>query len=198
MQASYDTRPADERCAPSSVDDCLLAIDVDTGTLLNSTMANSYTVYKVPAPPAFSLSTPLTGQYAMTPNEDGSIMCFAYGYEQLCQHPYESYLFLNLNLADASTEPVACIWRNTTIQDDEWISSFNAANTLFATANAFGSELQYLTFDTSTGASVVETDLSGLADELHASSGLVFFWGVDFAPPGTAMYRGPPLHRWDD
>mmetsp|Transcript_10947 Transcript_10947/g.44775 ORF Transcript_10947/g.44775 Transcript_10947/m.44775 type:complete len:136 (-) Transcript_10947:1368-1775(-) len=134
----------------------------------------------------------------MTPNEDGTVLCFAFGYESLCQHPYESYLFLNLNLEDASTEPVACIWRNTTIQDDEWISSFNTENTLFATANAFGSELQYLTFDASTGATLVETTLPGLANELHASAGLVFFWGVDFAPPGTQMPKGPPFHRWDD
>merc|ERR1712137_561526 len=154
-------------CDPSNdASLCLLAIDTQTGELINSTLANSYTVYN----------------YSPVPNSNGTILSFAFGYETLCKHPYEDFVFVNLNLTDATTEPIACISKNTTIQEEEWISSFSEDNSLFAQASAFGSELQYLTFNTTNGATLVNSDLSGLAKELGAAEGLLFFWGVDFEP----------------
>ena len=66
---------------------------------------------------------------------------------------------MNLNLTDATTEPIACIQKKTSIQEEEWISSFSSDNSLFAQASAFGSEVQYLTFNATTGATIVNSNL---------------------------------------
>jgi hypothetical protein len=100
VQGSYDKRPANERCDPNNdAAECLLAIDKNTGELINATFTN-YTIY----------------HFANTPNANGTVLAFAYGFEGLCKHPYEDFLFVNVNLTDATASPIGCIPNNVTIQ----------------------------------------------------------------------------------
>lgn len=164
VQASHDTRPSSEWCDPhNDAAQCLIALDQKTGALLSSTFTN-YTVYK----------------FADAPNANGTVLAFLFGFESLCRHPYEDFLFANVNLTSAEADPIACMPRDVSIQEAEWISSFSPDRSMFATASGFGSELQFLSLDARTGAALADTDLSGLAKTLGAAEGLVFIWGVDF------------------
>eukprot|EP01094_Clydonella_sp_ATCC50884_P000273 TRINITY_DN1021_c0_g1_i2.p1 TRINITY_DN1021_c0_g1~~TRINITY_DN1021_c0_g1_i2.p1 ORF type:complete len:336 (+),score=71.36 TRINITY_DN1021_c0_g1_i2:100-1107(+) len=164
VQASYDKRHESEWCDPNNdAALCLLQVDQKSGELLSSTFTN-YTVYK----------------FADTPNANGTVLSFMFGFEGLCRHPYEDFLFANVNLTSAEATPIACIPQKVTIQEDEWISSFSQDRSMFATASGFGSELQFLSFNATTGAVLANTDLPNLAKTLGAAEGLVFIWGVDF------------------
>jgi hypothetical protein len=163
VQASYDLRPL--KCAPVASDLCLLQIDASTGVIRNATYTN-YTVYG----------------YSDKTNAQGARLAWVEGFDSLCQHPYNNFLFANVNLATAKATPIACIASDVTVDMDEWIASFSLDDALFATGsgNAETGEVELLVFDTATAHTVLNTKLKGLPAALGAYLKLVWVWGVDF------------------
>jgi len=164
VQASYDLREESEWCAPNNADLCLLSVDGLTGDLLSAKWTN-WTVYK------------------FGPQQtDGNFLTWMYGFESLCKHPYDDFLFAYVNLADASATPIACIEKNVTVHEDEWISSFSLDGTLFATGSgdAETGVPQVLVFKAKTGATLLNTALPGLAAALKTIDGIFMIWSVDF------------------
>jgi len=163
VQGSYDLRTSN-RCAPADEDECLLQIDTNTGNLL-SAMWTNWTIYK----------------YAQ-PSDDGTIVSWMYGFEGLCKHPYDDFLFARVNLTDATAVPISCIPKNITVDMDEWIASFSLDSTLMATGSG-DSETgmpQLLVFNTSNANVVLNTNLTGLAEALKSADKLFNIWSVDF------------------
>jgi len=163
VQGSYDLRTAN-RCAPADEDECLLQIDTNTGNLI-SAMWTNWTIYK----------------YAQ-PSADGTIMSWMFGFEGLCKHPYDDFLFARVNLADATAVPIACIPQSVTVDMDEWIASFSLDSSLMATGSGDPETgvPQLLVFDTSNGNIVLNTNLTGLAEALKTADKLFDIWSVDF------------------
>jgi hypothetical protein len=160
VQGSYDKRP--QKCAPKDSDLCLLQIDAGTGKLETAKYTN-WTVYKY----GKQLS-------------DGTILAFVEGFDELCKHPYNNYLFAKVNLNTATATPIACISRDVTIQMDEWISSFSKDQSLFATGSRFGGNAQFLVLNTTNAQTVINSKLEGLDKALGTQLGLYWIWSVDF------------------
>ena len=113
------------------------------GALLSAVHTN-WTVYK----------------FADTPNADGSVLALIEGFASVCKHPgHGDFVFGNVYLANATAQPTACLPANVTIQTAQWISSFSADLTQWATASAFGSELQFLSFHTKDGSLLTQSTL---------------------------------------
>jgi len=163
IQGSYDLR--DASCGPSDDDQCLLAIDSNTGNL-TSAMYTNWTVYK----------------YGSSLDGSGSMTAWLNGFDQLCKHPYDDFLFAKVNLQMATATPIACIPSDVTVQMDEWIASFSLDDSLFATASGdqYTGVGQLLVFDVQTGVLSLNTTLSGLAQELNSADGFFFVWSVDW------------------
>ena len=144
VQASYDKRPPAQQCDPNNdAALCLLSIDSHSGALLSAVHTN-WTVYK----------------FADTPNADGSVLALIEGFASVCKHPgHGDFVFGNVYLANATAQPTACLPANVTIQTAQWISSFSADLTQWATASAFGSELQFLSFHTKDGSLLTQSTL---------------------------------------
>jgi len=162
VQASYDLRA--QTCAPADSDLCLLSLDSTTGSLKNAVWTN-WTIYKY------------------GPSLDsGSMIAWMEGFDDLCQHPYDDFLFAKVDLATATATPIACIPTDVTIQMDEWISSFSLDSTLFATGSGdqYTGMSQLLVFDTSNGDLVLNSTLSDLPEQLHSADNFVFIWSVDW------------------
>jgi hypothetical protein len=170
VQASYDLRDAAKRCAPVNSDECLLSLNAETGELLTSQWTN-WTVYK--------WGPPIKGH---GPKASTQRLTWMYGFEGKCQHPYEDFLFAAVDPATATATPIACMSKNTTVHMDEWIADFNAEGSLFATGSGDAETgiPQLLVFDPSTGKTVLDSKLSGLAQALGSVDKFVFVWGVDF------------------
>jgi len=159
---SYDLRQ--QTCAPSDSDECLLALDATTGALV-SAMWTNWTVYRYgPRLPS------------------GELLCWMEGFDSLCQHPYNNFLFAKVNLAGAKAAPVSCIPQEVTVNMDEWIASFSPDGSLFATGsgNTETGEPQLLIFDSSSGAVMLNSNLPGLASKLETYDGLFLIWSVDW------------------
>jgi hypothetical protein len=163
VQGSYDLR--DTHCGPEDSSECLLAIDSNTGKLINATYTPDYTVYK----------------YAQAINS-GQINTWVFGFDSTCQDPYNDFAFASVSLGSASATLQKCITHNATVDEDEWIASFNADDSLLATGSGDAETgiPQLLVFDINTGKAAVNTNLPGLAKALHAAEGLFAIWSVDF------------------
>jgi hypothetical protein len=163
VQGSYDLR--DTHCGPEDSSECLLAIDSNTGQLVNATYTPDYTVYK----------------YAQSIN-NGQIFTWVNGFDGTCKDPYNDFAFANVTFATAGATLQQCITHNATVDEDEWIASFNSDDTLLATGSGDAETgiPQLLVFDARTGKTVVNTNLPGLAQALHAAEGLFAVWSVDF------------------
>jgi len=164
VQASYDLRA--KSCGPTQSSLCMLMIDSQTGAL-NGSIFTNFTVYK----------------YGSSVQSNGNLLSFIEGFSHLCQHPYDDYLFAQVNLATATATPIACIPKNVTIDMDEWISSFSLDGAWMATSsgNAEGDDPQVLVFSTQSGALVLNSTLTGLSKALGADLGLFDVWSADFA-----------------
>lgn len=165
VQASYDLRPPAQMCNPNdSTQQCLLEIDVASGQLLGSKPMN-VTVYK------YARSTAPV------------VRAWMEGSDALCSDPYNNFLFGDFNTTSAQlTGDFACISHNSTIHMDEWVSSFSLDNSVLATAsgNAEGEDAQLLVFDSRSGQTLLNSDLSSLPQALGASQNLIWVWSVDF------------------
>jgi len=161
-QFSYDLRT--NPCAVNDSDLCMVALDATTGALISANYTD-FTVYK----------------YGPT-QPDGTILTWMEGYDNLCNHPYNDFLFATVNFKTFTSQPIACISTNVTVQMDEWISSFSLDGTLFATGSGDQEtgEGQLLVFNTANGKTVLNTDLSGLKTIFKEADGLFFVWSVDF------------------
>jgi len=166
VQASYPL--TSQRCSPHDTELCLLEVNGASGQLKSVKQMRpdpDLVIYK----------------YSPWINPDGSMLAFVEGFADTCQHPYNNFAFAQVNLPQATAKLGVCVSRNTTIHMDEWISSFNADETLFATGSGdTEARGQLLVFNTATGAAVVNTELSGLGPELKSWMNLFVVWSVDF------------------
>jgi len=164
VQASYDQRPT--ICGPDDSSLCLLSVDASSGDLKNAVYTN-FTIYKY-GPQLGSVST--------------QRLAWMEGFEDLCQHPYNDYLFAQVDLMKASAKPIACIPQNVTVHMDEWICSFSLDGKLFATGSgdAETGTPQLLIFDTQTANTVLNSRLDGLAERLKSAENLFVIWSVDW------------------
>jgi hypothetical protein len=170
-QMADDLRPDGQRCAPAESDECLVTVDLASGELVSAHYTN-YTIYQFADAPVGAAS--------------GAAMylTWMFGFEEKCRHPYNDFLFAQVDIESAAAVPIACIPHNVTVDFQEWISSFSSDQSLFATASgdSEGDPSQLLVFSTKDGSVVVDSDLGELPRMLHAWSKLVFIWGVDFFP----------------
>eukprot|EP01121_Diplochlamys_sp_Union-15-3_P017159 TRINITY_DN598_c0_g1_i3.p1 TRINITY_DN598_c0_g1~~TRINITY_DN598_c0_g1_i3.p1 ORF type:complete len:230 (-),score=47.03 TRINITY_DN598_c0_g1_i3:64-753(-) len=162
VQASY---PLTEGCGGKDSDLCLLAIDANTGNI-NSQKLTNWTIYK----------------YTPTLDSSGNLLAWIEGFDSVCKHPYDNFLFATVNLRNASATPIACIPTNVTDHEGPWVSDFSINQKLFATASGSGDvgEAQLLVFDTNTGSVVVNSALEGLGKALKSASGLFWVWNLSF------------------
>jgi hypothetical protein len=178
VQASHDLR--DTPCAPQDFQDCLLSIDSNTGELLKSVYNHDEHVYRFgnPSHATTTIPLPLLIQSNTTPIVDA----FVVGMNSRCNRSSQetSYAFARVNLAQSQFELISCITTKIVIQEAPWISAFSPANDVFVTSSGDGDgdDPQFVTFDVSTGKSIVDTKLSGLAKKLDAKMGLIFVWSV--------------------
>jgi hypothetical protein len=165
FQASYDLRA--QTCGPHSSSQCLLALDMASGELLNSTYTPQYQVYK------FGRN-----------HNGGNVSAFMIGFNEFCTGAdnSSSYVFGKVNLDSAVGYPIGCIPPSVILQEDEWIASFSMDETLLATGsgNGDGDDPQLIVFETASGKVVKQSQLSGLAKALHGKMGLVFLWALEF------------------
>jgi len=162
IQGSYDLR--DNPCAPEDSDMCLLNLDGTTGALNSATYTN-WTIYK----------------YGPMLNT-GEMLTWMEGFDSLCKHPYNDFLFAKVDLSTATATPIACITQSVTVDMDEWIASFSLDGSLFATGSGDAETAypQLLVFDTSTGATTLNSTLPGLAEALKTYQNLFVVWSVDW------------------
>jgi outer membrane protein assembly factor BamB len=68
------------------------------------------------------------------------------------------------------------------LQEDEWVAAFSPRGDLLATGsgNGDGDDPQLVVFNVSSGKTVLNSRLSGLAKALRAAMGLIFVWTVEF------------------
>lgn len=167
FQAGYDLR--DTPCAPVQSDECLLAINISTGALINATYTPQYDVYK----------------YGRRQLPDGRVNAFMVGFNEFCT-PGETntttYAFGQVNMRTAQAVPKACVSQDIVIQTDEWIASYSLDETLVATGsgNGDGDDPQLLVFNATSGSAIVNSQLHGLAKALRGDMGLVFIWALEF------------------
>lgn len=124
------------------------------------------------------------------------------GFDQVCNDPYNEFLFASVNLAGAQATPIACIPTSAVDQEDEWyevnwfwfcccefplisdvrISSFSLDGSIFATASGDGDsgQAQLLVLDATNGRTIYNNALNGLGQALQSASGVYWIWGVNF------------------
>jgi len=112
----------------------------------------------------------------------GNMIAWMEGFPDLCNHPYNDFLFAIVNLQRATANLISCIPQNVTVQMDEWIASFSLDGTLFATGSgdAETAEGQLLVFHTPSGGLLLNTDLSSLKKALKTIDGFFFVWSIDW------------------
>jgi len=166
FQASYPLTPA-AYCNSDQTQLCLISIDGSSGKML-STVFTNYTVYK----------------FAGNLDSNGNVLAWLYGFENLCNNPYDDFLFARVNLNTGKATPLGCIPKNVIDQEDEWISDFSNDNprpTLFATASGDGDSGMAQVILLSTNGSLVFTNsLPGLGEALGSASGIYWIWAVSF------------------
>ena len=165
VQGSYDLREDGKRCAPNDTDECLLQLNSETGALISAKGPTNWTAYK----------------YFGTPNSNGDVLAWVEGFDHVCKHPYNDFAFAHVNLQAATARLVACIPRNVTLHMDEWISSFNADGTRFATGSGnTEAPAQVAVFEVETGKLILNTALEGLGQKLLAYQKMFAVWGLTF------------------
>jgi hypothetical protein len=167
FQAAYDLNSVG--CAPVQWEQCMLAVDVNTGALLNATYNPAqYQVFK----------------YARGISDDGTVRAFMNGYRGFCNQTKNNSatVFGTVNVKTAAAQPLACVPDDVVIDMDQWVASYSRTESVLATAsgNGYGDPPQFITFNVSTGAVIANTELSGLAQALKADMKLIFVWGAEF------------------
>ena len=123
--------------------------------------------------------------YSSAESKDGTLLAWVYGFQNVCQHPYDSYAFVRLHLGNGTvaSKPV-CISRDVNVQQKPAMGAFSSDEKFFAlsTGNSEGTPLQFLVFDTQSGKAVVNSDLRGLKKALKISSVAPFIqvWGLSW------------------
>lgn len=163
--AQFGYQLGSPRCAPAPADECLVAIDAQTGNVTSAI----YTPYEI---------------YGFGHNLDaaGNVLVWANGGQAICRDPYNDFLFGTVNMNTAKLTPSACIPHNTTVDTDEWVGSFSLDDAYFATAsgNSYGDPSQLLIFDVANSQVLINSQLAGLGQALKAAQELVFIWAVQF------------------
>ena len=170
VQAGYDLR--EEKCAPEAADECLLKLDVKTGELIEATFTN-YTVYAYAGVPV------LDARVSAGP----IVQAWMAGFADECpseNSPNPGFAFGTVDLSTAKATKTACLASNATIDMDEWVASFSADGSLFATGsgNAYGDPSQLLVVDTASGKPVFQSELKSLPKTLGAAQNLIWIWSV--------------------
>lgn len=167
FQGSYDLRP--QPCGPASSSQCLVTINTTNGALVSAVYTPSYQVFK----------------FARRHDPDGSVLAFtlADGCNASTGAPW-TYQFRNIDMATAASKATVCLDPNLVIDEDQWVADFSTGDRLFATAsgNGNGDDPQLLVLNVTSGATVLNSKLSGLAEALGAKMGLIFVWALSFAP----------------
>ena len=173
IQGSYDlnfTHP----CAHEDTQECMIAIDGISGTMLSAKEANNFTLYGVQPPPSISTTRKKNVE------TDTTVMAFVDGFEDECKHYYNNYAFATVDLMEPSATLVSCLQNGITIEDTEY-TAFNKDGSMFA--NAVGddeTETQVLIFNTTNGRVIVNSDLDGLGRLLLAYADIYVIWGITF------------------
>jgi len=167
-QASYDQR--EKKCAPVDSDLCMLQINSKTGQLVDAVFTN-WTMYHL-----------YDGQVSRRPDGSVEMLGWIEGFPDLCKHPYNDFLFAQVNLHTGKARPVACLDHSVSIQEDEWIAAFTPDGTKLATASRWSDDTQFLVLDTATGKALVQSSLKGISQKLGAKLGLFYIWSLDFLP----------------
>lgn len=55
-----------------------------------------------------------------TLNQSTQRLTWMEGFDDLCKHPYNNFLFSKVDLINAVATPIACISQNVTVHMDEW------------------------------------------------------------------------------
>jgi hypothetical protein len=168
FQAAYDLDNVG--CAPLAEEQCMLAVNLDTGALLNATYsAHQFQVYK----------------YGRGITDQGAVNAFMLGFDHYCGDSANNSAttFGLVNVRTGQATPFACIPSTTVIDTDQWVGGYSKSERVFATAsgNGEGDPPQFISFNVSTGAVLTNTNLTGLPTALHADMKLIFIWGVEFA-----------------
>eukprot|EP01116_Phalansterium_solitarium_P006361 TRINITY_DN18659_c0_g1_i1.p1 TRINITY_DN18659_c0_g1~~TRINITY_DN18659_c0_g1_i1.p1 ORF type:complete len:347 (+),score=83.76 TRINITY_DN18659_c0_g1_i1:81-1043(+) len=161
VQATGDLRKT--TCGASPDDQCLLALNGDTGALQSATYTN-FTLYS----------------YGPT-NADGSPLVFAQGFD-ICNSSGNALLFANLE--QGTLNPVACVARDLVLGDDgSWASAFSIDGSLLATGSGTtgnGPPSQLVVLSTTTGAAMLNTSLNELVETLGSKGGQLAVWGISW------------------
>ena len=184
VQASHDLRSTP--CAPQSYQDCLLAIDANTGALLRSTYNHDEHVYRFG-----SGATPLAAarhrqahghRMAKQAAPPLIVDAFVVGMNKRCNRSKDatSYAFATVDLPTSTFNLISCVSSSVVIDEAPWVAQFSPDSTVFATAsgNGNGDDPQFLSFETASGKELLNTKLAGLARALDAKMGLIFVWAV--------------------
>lgn len=167
VQVAYDLRDPDKMCVPGQAEaQCLARFSQSSGALV-SALPIAFTVYQYAGQPAVTNAS--------------AALAWAIGGNPRCGE--NRYYFAEIDLVNASiARHVSCISPEVVVHMDEWIAAFSDDASLFATAsgNSETGEIQLLTFDVQSGATVLNTNLTGLPEKLGAAQGIVLVWGVSF------------------
>jgi len=166
-QGLHDLR-SPQQCGHGDNAACLLGINTKNGELKSSTY-NNFTIYK------FGNNLNKTSSQLLT---------WIKGYDNVCHHGNNDFLFAELNLATGIATPVACIPQDVELPFNQMIASFSLDETLFATG--YGDEkngaAQLVVFNTKTGEVVLDSNLAAVRESLASANGLFFVWSVDWVP----------------
>jgi hypothetical protein len=55
-------------------------------------------------------------------DSNGDMIVWMEGFDQICKHPYNDFLFAKVNLASATATPLSCIPNDVTVQVDIFYS----------------------------------------------------------------------------
>jgi hypothetical protein len=189
FQGSYDLRPT--TCGPQSSSQCLVTIDTVDGSLLSAVYTPDYQVFKFDRSylqPAAAKSAEQRMTPAAAAATSKEVLTFAAG--NRCGNGEGSgnnwtYQFLSIDMASANASVVSCVDPSLVLDEDQWVGGFSPSRELFATGsgNGNGDDPQVVVLNVTSGAMVVNTQLTGLAAALKAKMGLVFIWGLQVVAP---------------
>jgi len=165
VQASYPLTP-EARCSNVDSDLCLVAIDVTSGSVKSTTFTN-WTIYK------FADSTF---------DAQGNILTWMEGFDNICNDPYNNFLFAKVNLPTATATPIACIPSSAIDRESPDVGAFSNDNTLFCTSSGDGDSgaAQALVLYTNNASVSVNSGLTGLGKALGSAYNLFWVWSVSW------------------
>ena len=166
FQGSYDLRKT--TCGPSPTSQCMITIDSTTGALKSAVYTPDYQVWKFT-------------RYQNPVDQTVKSFVSGGGCNQSSSSPW-TYQFRDVDPITGATKTLTCVNDDLLINTDEWIASFAPDASLLATGsgNGDGDDPQLLVLNATSGSTVINSKLTGLAKALNADMGLVFIWALEF------------------